>query len=109
MIIDFTPASRERSRTDSKSSGVSLRFREGFGQTSIGRHTIVPLLSMVVPAKHRVSEVHYSASSSGEQVPGNEGIGKLPPMSMNLRLLNVGSAAALATTVTGISLSSHDR
>ena len=29
-------------------------------------------------------------------------------MSMNLRFLNVGSAAALATTVTGIPLSTHD-
>ena len=41
---------------------------------------------------------------------GVSGIGKieiLPPMSMNLRFLNVGSAAALVMTVTDIPLSRH--
>lgn len=64
------------------------------------------LLSVVVPAKHRVSEVHYNPWTR-EQVPKNEKIAKSPPMSMNLRFLNVGSAAALATTVTGIPLQRH--
>ena len=36
-----------------------------------------------------------------------EKIETLPAMSINLKFLNVGSAAALATTVTGIPLSRH--
>lgn len=72
MIIDFTPARRERSRTISKSSGVSLEFRESSESISVGIHTIVSLLSMMVPAEHRVSEVHCSASSiSREQILRN--------------------------------------
>lgn len=108
MIIDFTPASRERSITISKSSEVLLTFREGSEQTWVDFHTFVFLISTVVPAKHRISEVHYSAASpSREQAPSNEKTGKIPPMSTNLKFLNVGSAAALAITVTGIPLLKH--
>jgi hypothetical protein len=57
-IIDFTPARRERSRTMSKSSEVST-IRDYSQKFPVGTHTIVFFVSTVVPAKHRIGEVHY--------------------------------------------------
>lgn len=44
-----------------------------------------------------------------QQFSRNGKVEKLPPISMNLKDLNVGSAAALATTVTGIPLSKRGK
>ena len=64
-------------------------------------------LPMVVPAKHGVGEVHFALLPVSEASNTGKIELALPAMSINLMFLSAGSAAALATTVTGIPLSRH--